>query len=56
LIIDPTDALGLAGAIEMLLADDMAKATLTRQGFAHARKFSWRKCAAETLDAYDRFL
>jgi glycosyltransferase involved in cell wall biosynthesis len=56
MIIDPTDENRLARVIERLLTDDSARAMLARRGLAHAANFSWRRCAEETLAAYDRFL
>jgi glycosyltransferase involved in cell wall biosynthesis len=56
LVVDPCDPLVLATAIESLLRDDANRATLVRRGFQHAQKFSWRRCATETVEAYERFL
>jgi glycosyltransferase involved in cell wall biosynthesis len=56
IIVDPSEASALAHAIETLLGDDIARAELASRGLAHAAKFSWERCAQETLAAYDRFL
>ncbi len=56
LVVDPADETALAAAIEKLLRDGSARDELRERGLRHAAAFSWRRCAEETLAAYDRFL
>jgi len=38
-------------AMEQLARDEALRRELSEKGLAHARRFTWRRCAAETLDA-----
>jgi glycosyltransferase involved in cell wall biosynthesis len=49
LLVDPLDVEGLAAALERVLGDEELRARLTQRGFEQARRFSWEKCARETL-------
>jgi len=49
LLVDPTDVEAMAQAISCILCDEELRATLRERGFAQARKFSWQRCARETL-------
>jgi glycosyltransferase involved in cell wall biosynthesis len=53
LLIDPESVEAIASAIEVLLGDEELRAQMTAKGFAHARNFSWRSAARETLAVYD---
>lgn len=52
LYIDPHSIEELAAAIEKLLDDEALREQLKIKGFAQAAKFSWEKCARETLAVY----
>lgn len=49
LLVDPTDIEALARAMARVLHDEELRASLRERGFAQAKKFSWRRCATETL-------
>jgi glycosyltransferase involved in cell wall biosynthesis len=48
-LVDPLDVKGLAAAMERVLGDEELRSDLINRGFAQVRKFSWEKCARETL-------
>jgi glycosyltransferase involved in cell wall biosynthesis len=52
LCIDPTDTESLAQALVDVLAHSELRADLRAQGLRRAAGFSWERCAAETLRAY----
>ena len=49
LLVDPLDVEALAATMERVLGDDKLRAELIERGFERARKFSWERCAHETL-------
>jgi len=53
LLVDPLDVEGLAAAMERVLGDESLRAELMERGFEQVRKFSWEKCARETLDVLE---
>jgi glycosyltransferase involved in cell wall biosynthesis len=48
-LVDPLDVKGLAMAMERVLSDEELRAGLIEHGFEQARKFSWERCARQTL-------
>ncbi len=48
-LVDPLDVEGMAVAIERVLGDEDLRGELIERGFEQAKKFSWEKCARETL-------
>ena len=50
IMINPYNLDELYRAMEMVLNDDKLKNTLIKKGFEQTKKFSWQKCARETLD------
>jgi glycosyltransferase involved in cell wall biosynthesis len=56
LLVDPLDTPAIAQAIRRVLDDEPLRRALIEKGFANAAKFSWERCARETLtvleDAY----
>jgi glycosyltransferase involved in cell wall biosynthesis len=46
----------LAHELVRLVHDTELRADLRRRGLAHARRFTWERCAAETLACYERLL
>jgi len=48
----PDDADAWANAIRAALTDDARRAEMRERGIAQARKFSWTRCAEETLAVY----
>lgn len=50
--VSPTSALEIGNAIETILADTNLQQQLAKEGIKQAQKYSWNKCAEETLDVY----
>jgi len=48
-MVDPYNLDELAEAMEMVLTDNGLREILIKKGFERAKKFSWQKCAKETL-------
>jgi glycosyltransferase involved in cell wall biosynthesis len=49
LLVDPTDVDAIADAMLRLATDDALRAELVQRGFENVKRFSWEKCARETL-------
>jgi alpha-1,3-rhamnosyl/mannosyltransferase len=49
--VEPTDVIGLAREMELLLAPDQARAASVR-GLKRAAFFTWERCAAAAVAAY----
>jgi glycosyltransferase involved in cell wall biosynthesis len=52
LTVPPGDPRALARALAALLDDPGARAALRARGLAHAARFTWERCARETLAVY----
>jgi glycosyltransferase involved in cell wall biosynthesis len=52
--VDPQDEEALANAIEAVLSSPTLAADLRQRGFAQVARFSWERCAEETLAVYRR--
>jgi glycosyltransferase involved in cell wall biosynthesis len=52
LLVDPSDGLGFARAVEAVLSDPELRARLVTAGRARARQFTWERCAERTVEAY----
>ncbi|NOZ30242.1 MAG: glycosyltransferase family 4 protein [Chloroflexi bacterium] len=52
LLVDPTDAEALAGAITRLLTDEGLRQEMRRRALARAAEFSWERTACMTLAVY----
>ena len=50
LLVDPHSPSSLAKAMERITRDSTLRQRLSEAGFDRVRQFSWRKCAAETLE------
>lgn len=48
--VDPRDAEAIAGAIGQILNDETLQKQLSKKGLARSTKFSWDRCAADTLE------
>ncbi|HET9410346.1 MAG TPA: glycosyltransferase, partial [Candidatus Dormibacteraeota bacterium] len=46
---DPNDAQALAAALEVAVADGPERASLARKARAHAKRFTWERCATGIL-------
>ncbi len=53
LLVDPTDVDAISEAMLRLATDDALRATLIERGFANVKRFSWEKCARETLEVIE---
>lgn len=51
-LVDPSDEPGLASAIAGILGDAELRRRMRERGLAQARRFSWERCARETLALY----
>jgi glycosyltransferase involved in cell wall biosynthesis len=49
LLVDPHDVDAIAAAMARLAADPVLRADLAERGLANVKRFSWEKCARETL-------
>jgi glycosyltransferase involved in cell wall biosynthesis len=55
LYFDPSDPASIARAIEELIQTPALRADRIEKGFARAQRFSWRRCAEQTLEVLDQF-
>jgi alpha-1,3-rhamnosyl/mannosyltransferase len=53
-LVHPDDVDGLRATLERLLGDDARRAQLRALGLARATRFSWQRCAEETVAVYRR--
>ncbi|PKO23222.1 MAG: glycosyltransferase family 1 protein [Chloroflexi bacterium HGW-Chloroflexi-1] len=53
LLVDPHDVDAIAEAMCRLVTDDALRAELVRRGFENVKRFSWEKCARETLEVLE---
>ena len=53
LLVDPTDVDAIADAILRLATDDGLRASLVERGLENVKRFSWAKCARETLEVLE---
>lgn len=49
LLVDPHDVDAIADAMYRIVTDDALREELTRKGLENVKRFSWEKCARETL-------
>lgn len=54
LLIDPTDVAGLASAMQQMWLDKARAHACVQRGFQQAKKFTWDRCAQETIAVYDQ--
>jgi glycosyltransferase involved in cell wall biosynthesis len=52
LFVDPHDTEGIEKGMEKLARDRDLRNELAKKGREQAKKFSWPKCARETLEVY----
>jgi glycosyltransferase involved in cell wall biosynthesis len=52
ILVDPTDTGALAAAMRRLVDDSALRAELRQRGLARASRFSWERCAHETLAVF----
>ncbi len=56
ILVDPTNATELTGALEMVLSSSDLRAELIEKGKKQVALYSWRTCAIETRKIYERVL
>lgn len=56
LLVDPTKSNDIADAIEAFCTDHNLRETYRQRGFKRAMDFTWRRCALETAQLYERLL
>ena len=56
ILVEPTDAEGIASALRTLLADPSLSQELRRRGRERAKAFSWERSARELLNVYQRLM
>lgn len=54
IMVDPYDVEGLANVIHNVLINDGLREYMIKKGLERAKLFSWKKCAKETLEVYNR--
>ncbi len=52
-LVEPTDARAMAGALIAVCTEDPLHDELSARALKQAEKFSWEKCARETVEAYE---
>lgn len=52
LLVDPYSVSEISGAMKRIIQDDELQVELRAKGAAQSRRFSWERCARETLRAY----
>jgi glycosyltransferase involved in cell wall biosynthesis len=52
LLVDPDDVDQLAGAIARVLDDEALRRSLREKGLEQAKRYTWQRAAAQTLDVY----
>ncbi|HPP66847.1 MAG TPA: glycosyltransferase family 1 protein [bacterium] len=56
MLVDPYNVNELASVIKNLFYDKTLRGKLKQKGIEQAKKFSWRKCATETVEIYKQVL
>jgi glycosyltransferase involved in cell wall biosynthesis len=56
ILVDPRDARAMAGALIAVCTEDALHDELSERALQQAVKFSWEKCARETVEAYESVL
>lgn len=54
LLADPYKSSSIASALKKVLSDENLRKSLIQKGYSHVKKFSWKKCARETLNIYNK--
>lgn len=56
LLVDPNDVQGLADAMNKILVNGSMRNIMISKGYERVRKFSWKRCAEETLGIFEKVL
>ncbi len=54
ILVDPESVNSIASGIKKILTDDKTRSDLIKKGFANIKRFSWEKCARETLTVLEK--
>lgn len=54
--VDPYDVLDIKEKLEQVVNDNDLRGEMIKKGFEQVKKFSWKKCAKETADVYERLI
>jgi glycosyltransferase involved in cell wall biosynthesis len=54
LLVEPSDAEGMALAMQRALTDKDLRKALRENGLERARTYTWRRAAQDTVEVYDR--
>ena len=53
LLVDPMSTAAIADGLHQLLTDSMLRKRLQTAGFVNIQRFSWQRCAVETLQVLE---
>src|SRR3990167_6553097 len=53
-LVDSENAVSIAQGIKNVLTDSKTRLVLVKKGFENIKRFSWEKCAKETLDIFEK--
>ena len=53
---NPKESLSLTDAMESVIFSPSEKNSLKERGYIQSKKYSWDKCASETISIYKKFL
>jgi glycosyltransferase involved in cell wall biosynthesis len=54
LLVDPNDEKGLSEAMKKILVNGKMRKIMISKGYERVKKFSWKRCAGETLDIFKK--
>ena len=54
ILIDPENTESIARGIQSILNEERPRQALIQKGFANIKRFSWQKCARETLNVLEK--
>lgn len=55
-LVDPNKVSEIRGALKKVLTDQKLRENLSKEGIEQSKKFSWGKCAKETIKIYEKVL
>ncbi len=56
LYVDPYDLRGMRDAVDKIMNDQKLRQSLIKKGLQNVKKFSWQKCADETIGVYQKLV
>lgn len=54
--VDPEDVRAISQAVDAILQDDNLSSELISKGAKRIKRFSWKRCAEETIETYEKAL